>query len=187
MIVLGKHLCGLGTDLSIDFIARNRGAVHGCVFATCCCNKISEDVGLFVDLYGLHESDGAVVSEIARTTSWRNTSKATSSLISEPMLRKSEYCESIFSSFRKQKLQKCFEKTTEIQFCDDGTASQQNRCLVGESGDASGGGDSRGNATEEEEVTKAFFSLLRCRIALLSEHLPIDMRFLTKCKSVGGS
>lgn len=41
VVLLGKHLCGPGTDAAIAFIARERQRVAGCVFATCCFNKIS--------------------------------------------------------------------------------------------------------------------------------------------------
>jgi hypothetical protein len=62
-IVLGKHLCGLGTDCSIDFIVRERSDVVGCVFATCCLNKICEDAGLFVELYGLCDDNAVIHSD----------------------------------------------------------------------------------------------------------------------------
>ena len=36
-IVVGKHLCGPGTDAGIGFVERHLPSVLGCVFATCCC------------------------------------------------------------------------------------------------------------------------------------------------------
>lgn len=40
VLVLGKHLCGPGTDAGIDFVRQHRARILGCVFATCCCCKI---------------------------------------------------------------------------------------------------------------------------------------------------
>ncbi|CAD7923866.1 unnamed protein product [Amoebophrya sp. A120] len=51
VIVIGKHLCGPGTDAAIEFIARNESRVAGCVFATCCFNKICND-HYFAECYG---------------------------------------------------------------------------------------------------------------------------------------
>lgn len=58
VLVLGKHLCGPGTDAGIAFVARHQPRVMGCVFATCCCCKLVGGVGalgagttLFADLY----------------------------------------------------------------------------------------------------------------------------------------
>mmetsp|Transcript_36513 Transcript_36513/g.122278 ORF Transcript_36513/g.122278 Transcript_36513/m.122278 type:complete len:570 (-) Transcript_36513:143-1852(-) len=58
VLVLGKHLCGPGTDAGIDFVRRHLSVVRGCVFATCCCCKLVGAPGagsggshLFADLY----------------------------------------------------------------------------------------------------------------------------------------
>ena len=58
VLVLGKHLCGPGTDAAIEFAATHRERVLGCVFATCCCCKLVGGTGthgsgtdLFADLY----------------------------------------------------------------------------------------------------------------------------------------
>ena len=57
-LVLGKHLCGPGTDAGIDFVRRHLDRVLGCAFATCCCCKIVGGAGalgagtqLFADLH----------------------------------------------------------------------------------------------------------------------------------------
>lgn len=59
VIILGKHLCGPGTDAGIEFIRKAKDRVLGCVFATCCCCKLVREVGsgFFSDLY-FHD-DGA--------------------------------------------------------------------------------------------------------------------------------
>ena len=36
VVVLGKHLCGPGTDAGIEFVRRHLDVMLGCVFATCC-------------------------------------------------------------------------------------------------------------------------------------------------------
>ncbi|CAD7953174.1 unnamed protein product [Amoebophrya sp. A25] len=42
VIVVGKHLCGPGTDAAIRFMERQTtDRIQGCVFATCCFNKIT--------------------------------------------------------------------------------------------------------------------------------------------------
>ena len=58
VIVLGKHLCGPGTDAGIEFVRQHLPRVLGCVFATCCCCKLVGGAGalgagttLFSDLY----------------------------------------------------------------------------------------------------------------------------------------
>jgi hypothetical protein len=58
VLVLGKHLCGPGTDAGIDFVRAHLDRMLGCVFATCCCCKIvggaaakGEGTQLFADLY----------------------------------------------------------------------------------------------------------------------------------------
>ena len=58
VIVLGKHLCGPGTDAGIEFVRKHLDRMLGCVFATCCCCKLVGGPGagvggatLFADLY----------------------------------------------------------------------------------------------------------------------------------------
>jgi hypothetical protein len=58
VIVLGKHLCGPGTDAGIEFVHQYLDRMLGCVFATCCCCKLVGGPGagkggatLFADLY----------------------------------------------------------------------------------------------------------------------------------------
>jgi len=63
-IVLGKHLCGLGTDCSIEFIVRQRSDVVGCVFATCCLNKICVAFTSSKSSFSLATSRGSVRSPV---------------------------------------------------------------------------------------------------------------------------
>ena len=62
-IVVGKHLCGPGTDAGIGFVERHLPSVLGCVFATCCCCKIVGGAGAHGEgarLFGdLHFGDAA--------------------------------------------------------------------------------------------------------------------------------
>ena len=58
VLVLGKHLCGPGTDAGIEFVRKHLDRMIGCVFATCCCCKIvggpgagRDGANLFADLY----------------------------------------------------------------------------------------------------------------------------------------
>ena len=220
-IVLGKHLCGLGTDCSIDFIVRQRSDVVGCVFATCCLNKICEDAKLFTELYSLGDdaadrsgglggdSDGgggggggagaggdgggdvnegdcspsapatrksegdhppatlpmpsapvrlpvvALVHKLACLTSWRVTSRSESSVISPGMLRESEWVESVFSWFRKQKLERRFADVREIIYCQGDVHSLQNRCLVACNPNGVGSGSRGGEGEGDKEGTSA--------------------------------
>jgi hypothetical protein len=71
-----------------------------------------------------------VVQKLASLTSWRVTSRSESSMISQDMLRESEWVESVFSWFRKQKLMRRFANVREIIYCEGTIHSLQNRCLV---------------------------------------------------------
>ena len=72
VLVLGKHLCGPGTDAGIDFVARHLDRIMGCCFATCCCCKLVGGAGalgaglqLFAELYFVDElaDDGQTAAE----------------------------------------------------------------------------------------------------------------------------
>ena len=71
-LVLGKHLCGPGTDAGIDFVRRHLDRVVGCAFATCCCCKIVGGAGalgagtqLFADVHFGAASSSAAASASA--------------------------------------------------------------------------------------------------------------------------
>eukprot|EP00392_Amoebophrya_sp_AT5.2_P013927 g14060.t1 len=105
VVVLGKHLCGPGTDAAIEFIRKNRDRVRGCAFATCCFNKIGTPAAAAafaewhrdeVDVVAENEEVAGVdvglsrLIELAKMTSWRNTALTDNSLISADMLREAE-------------------------------------------------------------------------------------------------
>eukprot|EP00392_Amoebophrya_sp_AT5.2_P013377 g13495.t1 len=60
VVVLGKHLCGPGTDAAIEFIRKNSDRVRGCAFATCCFNKIGPAADGFAEW---HRDEVEVVDE----------------------------------------------------------------------------------------------------------------------------
>jgi len=73
------------------------------------------------------------ITKAGKFTTWRNTSKSSTSMITEDMLLYSEYYESFFQCFRKKKLRKIFGKDAfinEVLYCDQGPHSQQNRCIT---------------------------------------------------------
>ena len=81
VVVLGKHLCGFGTDLAIAFacaLAENGLTLSGAVFATCCFNKLHADdanqsfAAIFAQHYHLPASEEEV-SRVARGAGWRTT------------------------------------------------------------------------------------------------------------------
>eukprot|EP00656_Telonema_subtile_P048935 TRINITY_DN5974_c0_g1_i1.p1 TRINITY_DN5974_c0_g1~~TRINITY_DN5974_c0_g1_i1.p1 ORF type:complete len:398 (-),score=61.40 TRINITY_DN5974_c0_g1_i1:68-1261(-) len=182
VVVIGKHLCGPGTDAGIQFVAKHAPRMLGCVFATCCCCKIVGDQGerLFGELYfgEARRQEGCppesvsddssvhwtALTEVARATSWRNNQHSTQAY--PELVAHAEYFESWIQHWRRKKLQALFGQEQEVLYCHESGHSQQNRCLV----------SGTELHTEVEDDHEGFFKLLERRFATHREVLPVDLR-----------
>lgn len=148
VVFMGKHLCGLGTDLAIEFVHRLAGAhslAVGCIFATCCWNKIPFDGGgqQYLDLYRgcacLGEllpgeaSETRIIEVMGKSTSWKCAAQSENNIISEKMLAQSHHLEALLQAPRKKRLDQIFPPCREDYFTPE-SVTLQNRCLVAPSG-----------------------------------------------------
>jgi len=186
-IVIGKHLCGAGTDAGIDFCSSQRQQILGCVWCTCCCCKITEDYGskLFEKLHGLDEiGDHESLVASARTTNWRTVNVdefVEEKNLKEKMVVEAGYSESWIQGFRRRKLSEIFGWCQEVIYCSNELHSQQNRFFFwgggGGGGRGGGGGGGGGRSEEMEGLRSSFFELLDERIRILEEGgvIPLDL------------
>ena len=52
VVLIGKHLCGPGTDAGIQFVWKHKHRMLGSVFATCCCCKLVKDSSFAEQYFG---------------------------------------------------------------------------------------------------------------------------------------
>ena len=171
VIVIGKHLCGPGTDAGIDFICRHSDRMVGCVFATCCCCKITGAVGeeMFRRLYFSAAEDNAldlaqILPQVTRATSWRQNKHHTAAY--PELVETAEFFESWIQGFRRRRLEALNGSVEEVLYCEESGHSQQNRCLV----------SGKLLQPTTPQTSQAFFELLNRRYSECKQMLPIDLR-----------
>eukprot|EP01062_Namystynia_karyoxenos_P059703 TRINITY_DN5111_c2_g1_i5.p1 TRINITY_DN5111_c2_g1~~TRINITY_DN5111_c2_g1_i5.p1 ORF type:complete len:473 (+),score=150.09 TRINITY_DN5111_c2_g1_i5:57-1421(+) len=147
VVLLSKHLCGMGTDLAVGLSARLLEGPHpggprtvGMVAATCCGHKIS-DPAAFAALYrgcwGAAEADALPLARLcAAHVSWRTTTydaKAHSTVQHSPLWRHqqllAELFEDVLQAPRAARLRRLFPAVSEVRFADP-LCTPQNRCIT---------------------------------------------------------
>ena len=167
-VVLGKHLCGVGTDAGIRFLESTKDKVLGTIWCTCCCNKITEEYGssLFEELNGVDDHETLVT--VAKTTAWRTVQVEGENDMKSSMDAEAGFAESWIQGFRRRKLARIFGWCDEVIYCSGDVHSQQNRCIV--SGRHKPGDDSI-------DLRAAFFALLDKQVCKLTADnvIPLDL------------
>ncbi|CAE8634730.1 unnamed protein product [Polarella glacialis] len=154
VIVIAKHLCGVGTDLALRLVSRwckssrdGSGSseagvtVLGAVFATCCGHKIGEaDRQIYSELHAgdsyLMASTGNDAERLqqllklcTRCVAWRTTAGAAANRITPLQVRAAELFEDALQQPRLNMLKSIFPSAVEVAFVPQ-RSSPQNRCLI---------------------------------------------------------
>mmetsp|Transcript_76577 Transcript_76577/g.175565 ORF Transcript_76577/g.175565 Transcript_76577/m.175565 type:complete len:334 (-) Transcript_76577:288-1289(-) len=109
VVVVAKHLCGLGTDLALRWMEalsqRQEVELVGCVVATCCVHKIAKaDFANFVEWYRpAYEGSGtlagrsleSLLSICCRFATWRTTANSATAVTTEDQVRLAEAFEDV--------------------------------------------------------------------------------------------
>jgi len=148
VVCMGKHLCGLGTDLAIEFVHQLTGEnspVVGCIFATCCWNKIPFEGGgqKYLDLYRPCDCIGnflpgdapeaTVIDMMAKSCSWKCAAQSLGNRMTPEMIAQANKHEALLQTPRRRRLDKMFPPCSEDFFVPE-SVTMQNRCLVAPSG-----------------------------------------------------
>jgi len=148
VVFIGKHLCGLGTDLAIEFVNRltcGDTLAAGCIFATCCWNKIPDDGGgvQYLDMYRECDcmgqflpgeaTEARIIEAMGKSTSWKCAANSNNNIITDEMVAHSLLYEALLQAPRRRRLDKLFPPCREEFFTPE-SVTLQNRCLVAPSG-----------------------------------------------------
>lgn len=143
--VVAKHLCGVGTDLAIQFLEKLKdilgGAVVGTVMATCCGHKINgDDLEQFEALHRQdqpwnefmqdHDERREFIGTCCKYVSWRTTKGSDQH---PTMTALATLFEDLIQAPRWRKLGALFPTVQELCYIQS-TSSPQNRCLVAHQG-----------------------------------------------------
>jgi len=158
--VVAKHLCGLGSDLALEFVenlSKQKGVeVLGIVVATCCVNKIDSpaQVQRYCEMYSLVDCASFVMT-CTRHCTWRTTGGQANSQskMTDWQVQMSELFEDVIQAPRLERMRKHFPHVDEVLFAPK-EHTLQNRCLVG----SHSGGSHQSTAGSHDE---AFMSVLR--------------------------
>eukprot|EP00933_Yihiella_yeosuensis_P034567 TRINITY_DN28045_c0_g1_i1.p1 TRINITY_DN28045_c0_g1~~TRINITY_DN28045_c0_g1_i1.p1 ORF type:complete len:515 (+),score=116.97 TRINITY_DN28045_c0_g1_i1:45-1547(+) len=153
VVIIAKHLCGVGTDLALQLVNRwcqgssseDKGVcVLGAVMATCCGHKIGKmDRTMYAALHSKDAylmsltGDASTSSEALETflgictpcISWRTTAGALQNRITPAQVKLGDLFEDAIQQPRLNLLKRLFPSATEVAFVPHGQ-SPQNRCLV---------------------------------------------------------
>ncbi|CAJ1389195.1 unnamed protein product [Effrenium voratum] len=178
VVVIAKHLCGVGTDLALKLLRRwcnteasKSVAVLGAAIATCCGHKIgAEDKHIFAEIHSedpyLRHLTGdadrllSFLSICTRCVAWRTTANALANRITDRQVLLAELFEDALQQPRSNLLKSIFPAATEVAFVPS-QQSPQNRCLLA----GSQLGVKRALAGESSEALMA--ALIATRDALL--------------------
>jgi len=150
VVVVAKHLCGLGSDLAVSFAESlmqyqdEAGGMEvlGVVAATCCVNKIRTDaeVSQYCAMYPVMAEHAALATTCTRHCTWRTTgghANTQQSKMTPWQIELAELFEDLIQAPRITKLQELFAQTNEVLFTSQ-EHSLQNRCLVASQGSLDG-------------------------------------------------
>ncbi|CAE7319982.1 unnamed protein product, partial [Symbiodinium microadriaticum] len=195
VVVIAKHLCGVGTDLALKLLRRWRrdgltseahhAEVLGAVIATCCGHKIgAEDARVYREIHsedpylsritGRSESSAngeegarleAFLGICTRCVAWRTTAGANANRITERQVKAAELFEDALQEPRLNLLRSLFPAATEVAFVP-AKQSPQNRCLL--AGSREGLETALATASDSDTQEKVLSTLMRARDALLS-------------------
>mmetsp|Transcript_76576 Transcript_76576/g.175563 ORF Transcript_76576/g.175563 Transcript_76576/m.175563 type:complete len:357 (-) Transcript_76576:107-1177(-) len=194
VVVVAKHLCGLGTDLALRWMEalsqRQEVELVGCVVATCCVHKIAKaDFANFVEWYRpAYEGSGtlagrsleSLLSICCRFATWRTTANSATAVTTEDQVRLAEAFEDVIQHPRLMLLQTLFPVSIEVKFVHP-DHTLQDRCLVAGFG-SSLAGSSSANSGEDirrfqsfvnGEDDAGFGELVERRIAELGSPLEV--------------
>jgi len=140
VLVLAKHLCGLGTDLAIEFVVRlqKQLRVVGMIAATCCCNKISgDDAKKYSEFYSLSSAVAGEpeifslekIETMARCSGYRNNAQSQYARATPEMVQLAEAFEDALQAPRQRKLAHLFGRCEERRYVPS-SSSLQNRVLI---------------------------------------------------------
>lgn len=198
VLVLAKHLCGLGTDLAIEFVAclKLKVRVVGIIAATCCCNKLSgEDAEKYVALYGRAMGSSATssteassaddadpfsldkVETMARCSGYRNNAQSQYARATPEMVELAEAFEDALQAPRHRRLLSLFGRCEERKYVPS-SFSLQNRVLIaGERQlEESEGKSENKDAQEHTAGLDRLMALMTRRIEEAGETWPLDFR-----------
>jgi len=154
IVVIAKHLCGLGADLATHVIRKwhdnnnvskpteSKGIeIVGAVIATCCGHRIGgSEHETYAELYhddpylcGLTGGDAShlpkLLSLCTRCVAWRTTGGAVGSRVTDVQVRAGELFEDMLQQPRLNLLRRLFPAAAEVTFVN-ARHSLQNRCLI---------------------------------------------------------
>jgi len=130
-VIVCKHLCGTGTDLCIALLKKLQEDCElpllGCVIATCCQNKLVNDLETYIDLYGPQPEH---LEQISRWSTWKATAISSDSFISKQQITYAKAFEDCIQASRIRYLRGLFPYFQEVLFVPD-TVTPHNRCMIG--------------------------------------------------------